>query len=127
MISGVVDTNILIHLFRKNAAAQAWVASQSSLAITPIIWLEFVGGATGGKAGLAKSVQLAQQFALELLTPSDQQWAMQQMLAHRLRHGVHMADCLIASVAYRLQVPLYTQNVKDFEPLLGSTLVLQPY
>lgn len=37
-----------------------------------------------------------------------------------------MDDCLIASVAHRLQVPLYTHNLKDMTPLIGE-LALKPY
>jgi predicted nucleic acid-binding protein len=40
---------------------------------------------------------------------------------------VSFKDCLIASVAHRLQVPLYTQNVKDFLVILPARLVIKPY
>jgi hypothetical protein len=36
-------------------------------------------------------------------------------------------DCLMASVCHRLQVPLYTHNVRDMTILLGSALVVKPY
>lgn len=35
-------------------------------------------------------------------------------------------DCLIASVAYRLKVPLYTHNLKDMTPIIGN-LAVKPY
>jgi predicted nucleic acid-binding protein len=38
-----------------------------------------------------------------------------------------MNDCLIASVAQRLQVPLYTHNLKDMHVLLSTSLVVKPY
>jgi len=68
-----------------------------------------------------------QQFGTEFFIESDQQWAMQQMLQYRLSHGVSLTDCLIASVCYRFQVPLYTDNVKDFLPILDHKLVIKPY
>jgi len=37
-----------------------------------------------------------------------------------------MADCLIAAVAARNQLPLYTLNLKDFEPL-PDLQVIKPY
>jgi len=52
---------------------------------------------------------------------------MAQMLTYRFSYGLKLKDCLIASVAHRLQVPIYTQNVKDFVPILGETLVIKPY
>jgi len=126
MTLGVVDTTVLIHLFRGNAAAQTWIASQQNLAITVVTWMEFIHGAPG-KAGQKQSLRLMRQFHMEYLTQPDQRWAMRQMLRYRLSHGVSLTDCLIASVCYRLNIPLYTDNVKDFLPMLGDKLVIKPY
>lgn len=125
MTDGVADTTVLIHLFRGNPAAHSWMAGQQSLTITVISWLEFMHGAPG-KAGQKQSIRLMRQFSLEYLTQADQRWAMLQMLRYRLSHGVSLTDCLIASVCHRLNVPLYTHNVKDFLPMLGN-LVIKPY
>jgi hypothetical protein len=38
-----------------------------------------------------------------------------------------MNDCLIASVVHRLQVPVYTHNLKDMRVLLNEALVIKPY
>jgi hypothetical protein len=35
-------------------------------------------------------------------------------------------DCLIAAPSHRLNVPLYTMNLKHFTPLLGA-LAVRPY
>jgi predicted nucleic acid-binding protein len=51
---------------------------------------------------------------------------MQAGMVFTLSHGVGIMDCLIASVSYRLQVPLYTRNLKHFTPLLGA-LAQTPY
>ncbi len=126
MTAGILDTTGLIHLYRRNVAAQAWLASQQDLAITPISWLEFMRGAPG-KAGQKQCLRLMRQFKLENLSQADQRWAMLQMLRYRLSHGVSLTDCLIASVCHRLQVPLYTDNVKDFVPMLGKTFVIKQY
>jgi len=67
------------------------------------------------------------QFDMEYLTPPDMDWAMQQLERYRLSHGVGIHDCLIASVAHRLQVPLYTHNLRDMRVLLNETLVIKPY
>ena len=80
-----------------------------------------------GKAGQQASKVILNHFELEYPTPSDFQWAMQQMERLRLSHGVGINDCQIAAVAYRLQVPVYTHNVKDMVKLLGKNLVLKPY
>jgi predicted nucleic acid-binding protein len=126
MIAGIADTNILIELYRSHPAAKSWTAAQTDLAITSITWLEFMEGARG-KAGQVRCQHIIAPFEVTLLTEVDQQWAMDQLLQYRLSHGVSFKDCLIASVAHRLQVPLYTQNVKDFLVILPARLVIKPY
>lgn len=126
MIAGIADTNILIELYRNLPAAKTWVAAQTDLAITSITWLEFMEGVRG-KAGQARCQQIIEPFEIVLLSEADQRWAMAQLLRYRLSHGASFKDCLIASVCHRLQVPLYTQNVKDFLIVLPTRLVVEPY
>jgi predicted nucleic acid-binding protein len=126
MISGLADTNILIELYRNVAGARVWFATQSDLAISTVTWLEFIEGARG-KNGQKRCAEIMAQFELVFLTDADQQWAMAQLLKYRLSRGVSFQDCLIASVCHRLQVPIYTQNVKDFLAVLPAQLVIQPY
>ena len=127
MTVGIVDTTVIIHLFRKNPAAHTWMSIQPhQLSITPITWLEVIYGAPG-KAGQTRCKALLSQFELVYLTREDMDWAMRQMEQYRLSRGVSVNDCLIASVAHRLQVPLYTHNLKDMHVLLGTSAVIQPY
>src|SRR5262249_35575993 len=72
------------------------------------------------------SKTLMSQFDLIHITGVDQDWAMQQMEKFRLSHGIATNDCLIASVAYGLHLPLYTHNLKDMTPMIGS-LAVKPY
>lgn len=126
MTTGLVDTTVVIHYFRKNRVAQAWVDTQPArLSITPITWLEVMRGASG-KAGQARCKAILSRFDIVYLTSADQDWAMEQMERYRLSHGVGLNDCLIASVAHRLQVPLYTHNLKDMTPMVGN-LAIRPY
>jgi len=64
----------------------------------------------------------------ELLYPSatDQEWAIQQLERFQFSHHIGRDDCLIASVAYRLKLPLYSHNLKDMTPMIGS-LAVKPY
>ena len=126
MTTGIIDTTVIIHYFRKHPAARAWIDTQSApLSITTITWLEVIQGAPG-KTGQAHCKALLSQFELTYLVRADQDWAMEQMERYRLSHGVAINDCLIASVAYRLQVPLYTHNLKDMTPMIGE-LAVKPY
>ncbi len=125
-MNGLVDTNILIEVFRGRPNAKLWYASQTSLGVATIAWLEFIEGA-GSKASQQAGLAIMNALTIVPLDASDQRWAMTQLQRYHLSHGFGYADCLIASIAYRLQVSLYTQNVKDFAPLLGTALVIKRY
>lgn len=126
MITGFVDTNILIEIYRSNQVAKSWYESQPDLAISSVAWLELIEGASG-KAGQKRCLEIVAPLDLVFLAEEDQRWAMLQVLRYRLSHGVSFKDCLIASVCHRLQLPLYTKNVKDFVPTLGTSLAIKPY
>jgi predicted nucleic acid-binding protein len=127
MVVGIVDSTVVIHYFRKTPGAREWIDSRSDqLSVTPITWLEVMHGAPG-KAGQVTSKAILGRFEMEYLTRSDLDWAMAQMERLRLSHGVGINDCLIASVCFRLQVPLYTHNVKHMRVFLPEAQVIQPY
>jgi predicted nucleic acid-binding protein len=122
-----IDTSILIHLYRKHPNAVAWLKSQTQLlSITSIVWLEFMDGVPS-KTGQKFCLSILDNFELIRLIEADQDWAMSQLKLYRLSKGVHDEDCLVASVCHRLQVPIYTHNVKDMQKLLPNTLVKRPF
>jgi len=124
--NGIVDTTVILHYFRKNVTAQEWIKSQSvQLSIISITWLEVMEGASS-KANQAQGKTILGLFDLLYVTPLDQQWAMKQLEQFQFSHHIGMNDCLIASVANRLQVPLYTHNLKDMTPIIGN-LAVKPY
>lgn len=126
MTAAIADTTVVIHLFRRYAPALAWYSELSQpLGITPVTWLEVMYGA-GSKAKQMTCKALLSEFDLIHVASVDQDWAMAQMERYRLSHGITTDDCLIASVAHRLQLPLYTQNLKDMIPMIGD-LATQPY
>lgn len=125
MINAVLDTTVILHLFRKYPPAIQWFNNQQRYGVTPITWLEVMEG-TSNKANQAQCKNLLSQFELLYLTSSDQQWAMQQLERFQFSHHIGMGDCLIAASAYRLQLPLYTHNLKDMTPMLGD-LAVKPY
>jgi len=126
MSIGIVDTTVILHYFRNYAAARAWVDSQPvQLSVTSVTWLEVMEGASS-KANQAESRRVLDKFEMLYLTAADQQWAMEQLERFQFSHHIGMNDCLIASVAYRLRIPLYTHNIKDMAPLLGE-LAVKPY
>lgn len=125
MIDAVLDTTVILHLYRKYQPATVWFKSKNRCVITSITWLEVMEGTTS-KASQATCKNLLSQF--ECLYPStvEQQWAMRQLEKFQFSHHMSKEDCLIASVAYSRQLSLFTHNLKDMSPLIGS-LAKKPY
>ena len=127
MTAALIETNVVVDLLRLYSPAVDWLhkQSQSILGITPIIWMEVITGGDN-KLERQRAAQVMEQFEMIYLTQADLEWAMETQMRYELSHGVGMMDCLIASVSHRLQVPLYTHNLKHFAPLLGN-LAQKPY
>lgn len=127
MVTAIIETTIVIDFLRKHHPAEEWfkAQTQSTFGITPIIWMEVIGGGPN-KLKRLEAAKFMQQFDMFYMTPVDFDWAMQTQMLDELRFGVGMMDCLIASVSQRLQIPLYTQNLKHFIPILGD-LAQKPY
>jgi predicted nucleic acid-binding protein len=123
---GIVDTTVILHYFRHNSQARKWVDSQPfRLSVTSTTWMEVMEGASN-KISQTESRRILDRFELLYLTISDQEWAMEQLERFQFSHHIGMHDCLIASVAHRLHLPLYTHNLKDIVPLVGD-LAVKPY
>jgi predicted nucleic acid-binding protein len=125
MIVAVLDTTVILHLFRKYQPALNWFNNQQTYGVTSITWLEVMEGASN-KANQTQCKTLLEQFEILYPISTDQQWAMQQLEQFQFSHHIGKEDCLIASVAYRLQLPLYTHNLKDKVPLIAN-LAVKPY
>ena len=125
MVNGLLDTAIVVDLLRAYTPAQSWLAEQSQLGVSPVVWLEIIEGAMNARAQ-SQAVEFLRHFERTEVLPSDLDWAIDQALRFRLSYNVGMMDCLIASTAYRLRVPLFTRNLKHFQPMLGP-LAQKPY
>jgi predicted nucleic acid-binding protein len=126
MVDALLDTNIIIDLLNAHPPATQWVHSrQLRLGITSVTWMEVTYGAQN-KIKRDQASKFMKQFDMFYLIELDQEWAMKQLFQHRLQYGIDVLDCLIAAPCYRLQIPIYTRNLKHFTPLLG-TLAIQAY
>lgn len=126
MVTGLLDTAIIIDNLRMYPPAINWLANyQTQLGVSRIVRLEVLEG-TLDKRGLQSALVLLNDFELIELTSADTEWAEDQLIRFHLSHNVGMMDCLIAAASHRLQVPFYTANLKHFVPLLGS-LAQRPY
>ncbi|MFN3342845.1 MAG: PIN domain-containing protein [Flavobacteriales bacterium] len=125
MMDALVDSTVIIHLLRRHPTTTLWFKELTTpLALTSITWLEIIYGAPN-KAEQLRAEQLMGRLKLLFLTHIDQLWAMDTLKQLRLSKGISINDCLIASIAMRLQIPIYTHNTKDFLRLLPETLVLR--
>ncbi len=127
VVEGIIDTSIIIDFLRRHPPARDWLLRETieRFAITPVVWMETIQGAAN-KIELDRALRFLHQFSVEHPTPADNEWAMQQLAYFHLSHNVGFQDVMIASVAFRLQVPLYTINVKHFSPL-PSVIAQRPY
>ncbi|MDX2075498.1 MAG: PIN domain-containing protein [bacterium] len=125
IINGLLDTNVLIDVLRNYQPANYWLAQQSQLGISRFIHMELIEGARN-KQELKQILAFLRNFATIPVFDDDVIWAQNQLAKYNLSHQVGSLDCLIASSAHRLQLPLYTLNIKDFKPLLGN-LAQRPY
>ncbi len=127
MTSAILDTTVVIHLYRKNPSALAWIVEQTgTFSITPVTWLEAMVGAPN-KQAQTDLLNLLDSFEIIYLVDEDQKWAMHQMKALKFSQGVGIMDCFNASISFRLKVPIYTHNQRDFLKLLPPELVVKPY
>ena len=110
---------------RGYAPASAWLERQDRPAITRIVHLEILVGSQN-KVDQQRALRFLQRFGIVELTIADFEWATDKLISYRLSHNVGINDCLIAAPAFRLQLPLYTHNLKHFAPLLGD-LAQKPY
>lgn len=127
MVDALLDTNILVDFLRSHSQAIAWKNSLGNaiLGIPSIVYLEIVQGALN-KADLNQALKFLRQFQVIYLTNDDQTWAIAQLAQYKLSNNVDLTDALIAAPAHRLNLPLYTRNIKHFRPMIPA-LIKQPY
>ncbi|MBZ0316440.1 MAG: PIN domain-containing protein [Anaerolineae bacterium] len=125
MVGCLLDTSILVDLLRLYQPARQWIASQSKPGIVTIVALELIEG-TENSAALRSVLKLLKDFETVPMDNLDLEWAEESLTKFHLSHNVDAMDCLIAAASHRLQIPLYTRNMKHFTPLIGA-LARRPY
>ena len=126
MVIPIIETTIIVDVIRNHPPAVVWLNMQTeTFGITPYIWMESISGGNN-KAERLRVGKLLKRFDMLYPTDTDMDWAMQRQIQLQLAHGFGVVDCLIASTSARLQLPLYTHNLKHFRPILGD-LAQNPY
>jgi hypothetical protein len=126
-VDAVLDTSVLVDLWRKHPPALSWAAAHRDLTvgIHVLAGMELVEGVRD-RQELEHLNRLLAGYEVVYLTPSDCVWASELHRRLRLSHGVGLLDALIASSAVRLNIPLYTLNLKHFQPL-PDMRAIRPY
>lgn len=127
MVDALLDTSIIVDFLREYPPAANWLAtSTESFGITKFVWLEVIEGATS-KLRQKEAIELLNKFVLVPVELSDIDWALSTLTTKVLaNNGLDMKDALIASTSARLQVPLYTRNLKHMRSFLDA-LAQAPY
>lgn len=125
MVTALLDTSVVIDLLRGYKPAQEWYLQQTNLGLSRVVWLETIEGAPNRQAQ-RHAGKLLRRFELVELTNEDMAAATEMLLLFNLSHNIDAFDCMIAAVSARMQVSLYTRNLKHFLPLLGN-LAQSPY
>jgi predicted nucleic acid-binding protein len=124
-IDGLIDSTVIIDVLRGHAPAAYWASDHLSCALTVYTWFEVLAGARSKRAQLT-ALDLLRTFTTVYPEREDYAWAERQFLRFALSYNIGQNDCLIAAAAQRLNVPLYTHNLKHMQPLIGA-LAVNPY
>ena len=123
----LVDSDVLIDFLRGDSRAADWLSAHGHdvVGIPVVVLMELLQGARSA----AEQRQIQQglsSLSIQHLETGDTHRALEWFATYRLTNGTGIMDCLIASVAARLAVPLYTFNNRHFAPIPGVR-ALQPY
>lgn len=119
-----LDTNFLIralvHGSPQDEAVHKWLRSEETLGMCTIAWAELLCGPID-----TRDVELASIVVPERIPFLEEDAALSARLFNESgRRQGSLADCMIASTALRLQVPLATANPSDFRRFEKHGLVL---
>lgn len=116
----VLDTDVLIEIFRGSNLAKTWLARIESqvIGIPVFVWMEILLGARDKQEQQALVADLARYTILHLES-GDSQRAQHWFEQFHLSHGVGILDCCIATIPVRLSTPFYTFNLKHFRIIPG--------
>lgn len=122
----LLDTDILIDLWRKHPPAITWFDGLPNL--PPVAGFSGMEFLQGGKdlPDLRSAARLLRQFPLVWPSEVAMNNAVWELAPYRLSHGLGMTDALIAITAIESDEPLATFNVKHFNAVPGLVTV-QPY
>ena len=122
----LVDTDVLIWLFRGRASAKRAIEKASSIALSSVTYMELVQGVRNKEefSSLRKSIH-QHEWGILPLNENISHRATVYIENYALSHGLQLADALIAASAVELGEILLTANTKHYKVI--PDLELKPY
>jgi len=111
----LLDTDVLVEILRGRPEAASWLETQGSrlVGLPVLVCMEILQGARNRREQ-RQIVELIRRYAWIHLERPDSEQALAWFETYHLSHNVGVMDCLIASLAARLALPLYTFNTKHY-------------
>jgi predicted nucleic acid-binding protein len=109
----LLDTNILIEIYRDNVAIASIVDNIPEVAVSDVVRAELFYGARNKRDLQEISADLEELTVLSLL-PQISEMAVDLVKTYCLSHKLKFADALIAATAIFHNIELFTLNRKDF-------------
>jgi len=111
----LLDTNILIEIFKGNSSIVSYLSKiDKTFAISSITQMELFYGAFNKKE-IKTLDNFMKNFHIYHLTPSISSTAVDLIKIYAKSHNLTLPDALIAATAIVKNVPLFTPNLKDFK------------
>ena len=119
----ILDTNIIIELFKGNAETKELLENinEENFAISIITSMELYYGAIN-KRELNKIKKFLKSFSLLLINEEISKIALELIEKYSKSHRLEIPDGLIAATSIYYDVPLLTYNKKDFKYIEGLQL-----
>ncbi len=117
MVDALIDTSIIVDILRGYQPAIEWMdAKRQMLGVSRLVVLEVLEGVQNRPAQKNAIAFIAQFTIIEPELP-DFIWATQALINYGLSYQIDTVDYLIAAVSPRLNLPLFTRNLKHFRPI----------
>jgi len=123
----LVDTDIMIDIFRNYSHAIAWLDSlgNEEIILPGFVVMELIQGCRN-KTELEKVKKELEPYAVIWPAPEICDRALSVFFSYHLSHGIGVIDVLIGQMSITLNMPLYTFNQKHYAAIPGIKTV-QPY
>jgi tRNA(fMet)-specific endonuclease VapC len=123
----LVDTNILIELFKGNSGVLQTLETiaPENIGLSAVTAMELYCGALN-KLEMQRIKKNLASFHLQHVTQNISERSIELITRHTKSHGLQIPDAIIAATAMELSTPLFTFNIKDFRFIDGLLLYTSP-